>query len=60
MNPKEYIKNIIAEELTHSERDELLKSREFQKRVKEITADVLEAYFKEMWTKRGIWKNSIK
>lgn len=60
MNVEKHIKNIILEELSRSDKSDLLKDNDFKRRVKEITADVLEQFFKEMWTRKGMWKNSLK
>lgn len=60
MDARQHIKSIILEELSRSDKSDLLKDNDFKRRVKEITADVLEQFFKEMWTRKGMWKNSLK
>lgn len=45
--------------MINSSIEDFLKEREFEKRIKEIVADVFETYFKNMYTKRGFWKNSL-
>lgn len=60
MDARQHIKSIILEELSCSDKSDLLKDNDFKRRVKEITADVLEQFFKEMWTRKGMWKNSLK
>lgn len=35
-------------------------SDEFKKRVVNITADVLERFLDDMWSKKGFWKTMIK
>lgn len=60
MDVRQHIKSIILEELSRSDKSDLLKDNDFKRRVKEITADVLEQFFKEMWTRKGMWKNSLK
>lgn len=58
----------INEELTNSEvrniinskLDDFIKEKEFEKRVREISSDALEKFFKMMYNKRGFWKNEIK
>lgn len=61
-------RNKINEELTNSEvrsminskMDDFLKEKEFEKRVREISSDALEKFFKMMYNKRGFWKSEIK
>ena len=58
----------INEELTNSEvrniinskLDDFIKEKDFEKRVREISSDALERFFKLMYNKRGFWKNEIK
>lgn len=65
---KRYIKNIINEELNKtevqhiidSELDDFLKERRFKQMVREITADVIDDFFQQMWHKKGFWKNTLK
>lgn len=40
--------------------DDFLKEKEFKKAVNEIVADSLDTFFREMWTKRSVWKNAVK
>ena len=62
------LKPMINEELTNSEvrniinskLDDFIKEKEFEKRVREISSDALEKFFKMMYNKRGFWKNEIK
>ena len=59
---------MINEELTNSEvrniinskLDDFIKEKEFEKRVREISSDALEKFFKMMYNKRGCWKSEIK
>ena len=59
---------MINEELTNSEvrniinskLDDFIKEKDFEKRVREISSDALEKFFKMMYNKRGFWKNEIK
>ena len=61
-------KKKINEELTNSEvrniinskLDDFIKEKEFEKRVREISSDALEKFFKMMYNKRGFWKSEIK
>lgn len=46
--------------IINSRVEEFLKEREFEKRVKEITSDVLEKFFRSMYTKRNFWKGEIR
>lgn len=65
---EENIRRAIMEELSKQEvramidskLDSFLKERELKKMVKEVTVDVIEAFFREMWRKNGFWKNSLK
>lgn len=58
----------LIEEITKSEVraiinsriDDYIKEKEFEKRIREITSDVLEKYFRMMWNKRGFWKNELR
>ena len=58
----------INEELTNSEvrniinskLDDCIKEKDFEKRVREISSDALERFFKLMYNKRGFWKSEIK
>lgn len=65
---KEHIKRIVNEELNKtdvqhiidSELDDFLKERRFKQMVREITTDVMEDFFQQMWHKKGFWKNTLK
>ena len=37
-----------------------IKEKDFEKRVREITADAMERFFKMMYNKRGFWKGELK
>jgi len=37
-----------------------IKEKEFERRVREITSDAIEKFFKMMYTKRGFWKGELK
>lgn len=62
------IRRLVSEELNRSDVrsiindriHEFLREREFEDKIKEITSEVLEKFFKMMYTKRGFWKNDIK
>lgn len=61
-------RKIINEELTRAEVrniidskvSDYIKEKEFEKRVREITSDAIEKFFKMMYTKRGFWKGELK
>lgn len=61
------IYNIINEELTKSEVqsmiankiDSKLSSREFDKKISQIAAEVVSELFKVLWQKNGFWKNNV-
>ncbi len=39
---------------------EYIKEKEFEKRVREITTDAMEKFFRMMYNKRGFWKGELK
>lgn len=61
------LRNIINEELTKTEINNMiqakltthLKSNDFKKKVKEISAAVLSDVFKILWQRNNLWKNSV-
>lgn len=65
---KQHIKNIINEELTKSEvrsmieteLEDFLKKRQLKKIVREITVDVIDDFFQQMWHKKGFWKSGLQ
>ena len=40
--------------------NDYLKEKEFEKRVREITTDAMEKFFRMMYNKRGFWKGELK
>ena len=62
------IRQLVSEELSRSDVRSIINDRiheflrvsEFEDKIKEITSDVFEKFFKMMYTKRGFWKNDIK
>ena len=64
---KKRINQIIKEELTKSEVNSMIKSkfdsefssRDFEKRVKEITAGAISELFKALWQRDNFWKTSV-
>lgn len=58
----------INEELTRSEIRSMitsaitdaLKEKAFEKRVKELTTDAMEKFFRMMYNKRNLWKGELK
>ena len=58
----------INEEITSSEVrnivnskiEDLLKDKEFEKRVKELTTDAMERFFRTMYNERNFWKSELK
>ena len=58
----------INEEITSSEVrnivnskiEDLLKDKEFEKRVTELTTDAMERFFRTMYNKRNFWKSELK
>lgn len=62
------IRRIIMEEITKSEVESIASakansvvgSNDFKKKVREITADVIEDFIKTLWQRSGSWKSSIR
>ena len=58
----------INEEITKAEIRSMIDSKvsdyirekEFERRVREITSDAIEKFFKMMYNKRGFWKSEIR
>lgn len=63
-NKKYYInEDITASEvrsIVNSKLDDLLKEREFEKRVNELSAKVLEKFITQLFNKRLMWTSSLK
>lgn len=65
---KEIVKQIIIEELTKTEVNNMIRdrfssevnSRDFERKVREIIAKSLEDFYKTLWSKRNIWVGDIK
>ena len=63
-----FMRRNINEEITKAEIrsmidskvSEYIREREFEKRVREITSDAIEKFFKMMYNKRGLWKGELK
>ena len=52
------IANLIAEEIKKSDiMDIVKKDKDFEKRVKEISADVVTELFRVLWQHNGLFKN---
>ena len=62
------LKKLIVEELTKAEvqgmiagdRDNILNSKEFKSKVKEISTKVLEELYKILWTRKNFWSDAIR
>ena len=48
------IRSIVSSELS-----DFLKDRDFEKRVKEISAIAMEKFFKMMYNRRNFWKSEV-
>ena len=46
--------------IVDSELKSFLKDKKLEKRIKEITSDVIENFYKTLYNKRNFWKNEIK
>lgn len=57
------LKNIIEEELSRSDVNSILNdkinSADFKKKIKQISAEVVNELFKILWQRNSIWKSSI-
>ncbi len=61
-------KEQINEELTKAEIRTMIdakvadymKEKDFERRVREITTDAMEKFFRMMYNKRGFWKGELK
>lgn len=61
-------KNYINEEITKAEIRsmidskvaEYMKEKDFEKRVRELTTDAMEKFFRMMYNKRGFWKGELR
>lgn len=68
MKSNKDIYRLINEELSKSEVSSLIQSKidsnmsskDFEKKVKEISASVLDELFKVLWQRNSFWKNSVK
>jgi hypothetical protein len=68
MESKINLSNIIREEMSKSEIaslisskiDSNMSSKDFEKKVKEISSAVIADLFKILWQRDSFWKNSIK
>ena len=56
----EELTNSDVRSIINSKLDDFIKEKEFEKRVREISSDALEKFFKMMYNKRGFWKIEIK
>ena len=65
---EETLKKIIYEELTkqevksliNSRLDGFMRERELKKLIRDITVDVLDDFFRELWQKKSFWKSTLK
>lgn len=62
------LSNILNEEMSKPEVVSLIKqkigdnlnSKDFEKKVKEISSSVMEEFFKILWQRKSFWKDSVK
>lgn len=62
------IARLIIEEVTKTEvkdminngKSDMISSKEFKEKVKDISAKVIEELFKVMWTRKSFWLEPIK
>lgn len=68
MKSNKDIYRIINEELSKSEINSMItskidsnmSSKDFEKKVREISASVIDELFKILWQRNSFWKNSVK
>ena len=68
MKSNKDINRLINEEMSRSEISSLIQnkidsnmsSKDFEKKIKEISASVLDELFKILWQRNSFWKNSVK
>ena len=68
MLKEEKIKKLVVEELSKNDvrgiiNDKfasLMKDSDFKKEVRAIAVDVIDDFFKEMYTRKGFWKSGLK
>lgn len=60
MNINEEITKAEIRSMIDSKVSEFLQDREFEKRVKELTSNVIEKFFRMMYNKRTMWKSELK
>ena len=68
MDNNEKIYRILQEELSKSDVTSMinsklsssLNSKDFEKKVKEISSEVINNLFKILWQRNTFWKNSVK
>lgn len=68
MKSNKDIYRIINEELSKSEVNSMItnkidsnmSSKDFEKKVREISASVIDELFKILWQRNSFWKNSVK
>lgn len=68
MKSNKDIYRLINEEMSRSEITSLINSKidsnmsskDFEKKVKEISASVINELFKLLWQRNSFWKNSVK
>ena len=68
MDDNNKIYQILMEELSKSDVSSMidrklsssLDSKDFKKKVKELSAEVVNDLFKILWQRNSVWKNSVK
>lgn len=59
-NINEEITKAEVRSMIDSKVSDYLKEKDFERRVREITSDAIEKFFKMMYNKRGFWKGELK
>lgn len=57
---KEDITKTDVNSIIQNKIDDFVKSKELEKRVRELTSDVIGELFKTLWQRDNMWKSSIK
>ena len=64
LNKRKYINEDVTSSevrnIVNSKLDDFLKERDFEKRVNELSAKVLEKFIAQLFNKRLIWTSSLK
>ena len=64
MKRKQYLNEEMTKaevrSIVNSAISDAIKEKEFEKRVRELTSDAMEKFFRMMYNKRNFWKGELK